>query len=49
LKIKIKGNYSKVGKFSAKKFGYVLDKGAHADKILKDKPRKHIVEKNFKY
>jgi hypothetical protein len=47
LKIKIKGNYSKVGKFSAKKFGYVLDKGAHADKILKDKPRKHIVEKNF--
>ena len=47
LKINIKGNYSKIGKYSAKHFGYALDKGAHADKILKDKPRKKIVEKNF--
>ena len=47
IKINVKGNYSKVGKFIAHKFSYIIDKGAQADKILKDKPRKRIVEKNF--
>ena len=47
LKINIKGNYSNIGKFSAHKLSYVLDKSAHADKILKDKPRKNIIEKSY--
>ena len=47
LRISLKGNYSKVGKFTAQKFSYVLDKSSHADKILKDKPRKKIIEKSY--
>ena len=47
LRISLKGNYSKVGKFTAQKFSYVLDKSSHADKVLKDKPRKKIIEKSY--
>lgn len=47
IKISIKGNYSRVGKFSAQKFSYVMDQSERLNKILKDKPRKKIVEEDF--
>ena len=47
LKINVKGNYSKFGKFTAQKFSYILDKSSHADKVLKDKPRKKLIEKSY--
>lgn len=47
LKINLEGNYSKIGKFTAQKFSYVFERSAHADKILKDKPRKQIIEKSY--
>ncbi len=47
LKNILNGNYSQTGKFTAKLYSYIIDKSAHADKILKDKPRKKIVEKSY--
>ena len=47
LKISLKGNYSKIGKFTANKYSYIIDKTSHADKILRDKPRKNIIEKSY--
>ena len=47
LKINIKGNYSKIGKYTAEKYSYIFERSAHAEKILKDKPRKQIIEKSY--
>jgi len=47
IKISVKDNYSKVGKFSAQKFSYIMDRKEYLNKILKDKPYKKIVEEDF--
>lgn len=47
IKINVKDNYSKVGKFTAQKFSYIMNRSEYLNKILKDKPRKRIVEEDF--
>ena len=47
IKINAKDNYSKIGKFTAQKFSYIMDRSEYLNKILKNKPRKRIVEENF--
>ena len=47
IKISVKDNYSKVGKFSAQKFSYIMNRSELLNKILKNKPRKKIVEEDF--
>ena len=47
IKISVKDNYSKVGKFTAQKFSYIMNRSEYLNQILKDKPRKRIVEEDF--
>ena len=46
-KINDKENYSKIGKYSAKKFSILMNRSAYLDKILKNKHRKKIVEEDY--
>ena len=47
LKLDPRKNLSSAGKFSSKKYYYLIDHSAKLDKILKNKPRKRIVPEDF--